>query len=262
MKDSQKKRWRLWLGLLLLLFVLSPLPRAAARSYLAPQRFSDFTTKTPLAEGDTLIIGFLGGWEEWNDEGRGVRKFALRLRERKLPGVHVETVENRRRDIALELVKKVFDRNQDGALSEDETKSVRVIVFGQSFGGAAVNKFSRDLKPLSVPVLLSIQIDSVGAGDGDVPANVRRAVNFYQKNDHFFIRGEDDFRAEDPQKTEILGNYKYDYSKKKVDLATAHWYQKLFRNAHVKMEHDPDLWAAVEKLILAELQRGSVEARK
>jgi hypothetical protein len=47
-----------------------------------------------------------------------------------------------------------------------------------------------------------------------------------------------------------------------VDLATAHWYQKLFRNAHVKMEHDPDLWAAVEKLILAELQRGSVEARK
>jgi hypothetical protein len=261
MEKKGKSRWRFLAAGLLILLVVSPAARGAARLLLMPQQLSDFMVKTPLGEGETLIIGFLGGWEKWNDSGRGVRKFALRLRGMNLPGVHVETVENRRRDVALELVKRALDSNQDGSLSAEEAGRARIILYGQSFGGAAVNKFSRQLEALGVPVLLSVQIDSVGVGDGEVPANVRRAVNFYQKNDHFLIRGEDDFRARDPRKTEIIGNFRYDYRDKKVDLSTARWYQKLFRNAHVKMEHDPELWAQIEALVLEELRRGQEERR-
>ena len=140
----------------------------AGHTALGPQKFSDFTAATPLAEGDTLVIGSLGGWEKWNEPKRGVRKFALRLREKNLPGVHVDTVENRRRGIALELVKKAFDRDGDSQLSAEEAGSARLILFGQSFGGAAVNKLSKELKPLGVPVLLSVQIDSVGVKDAEV----------------------------------------------------------------------------------------------
>jgi hypothetical protein len=58
------------------------------------QRYEDFTTRTPLDERGLLIVGFRGGRESWDNEHRGVRKLALRLRAMTLPGVHVETVEN------------------------------------------------------------------------------------------------------------------------------------------------------------------------
>jgi len=223
------------------------------RAAFAPQKFEDLTTPTPLPAGETLVIGFLGGWEKWDDPNRGVRKFALALRAKRLPGARVETVENHSRGVALELVRRAFDRDGDGRLSADEARDARLILYGQSFGGAAVNKLSKELEPLGVPVLLSVQIDSVGANDADVPPNVRRAVNFFQRNDQFGIRGEPKIFASDPHKTEILGNFEYDYRNKKVDLSGAHWYQKMFKNAHVKMELDPEVWSAVERAILAEL---------
>ncbi|MBI1739184.1 MAG: hypothetical protein HYR58_08045 [Acidobacteria bacterium] len=254
MASPKKFRAKLWLWIVLLVIVASTAAKVGPTA-LAPQKLSDFTTPTPIPEADTLIIGFLGGWEKWDEPKRGVRKFALRLRAKNLPGVHIETVENHRREIAVELVKKSFDRNGDGTLSEEEAGSVRVILFGQSFGGAAVNKLCKELKPLGVPVLLAVQIDSVGVDDAEVPSNVRRAANFFQRDDYFFIRGERELRAEDAARTKILGNYKYNYRGKKVDLSDGRWYQKIFRNAHVKIEQDPDVWAKVAELILAEIRK-------
>ena len=80
----------------------------AALPALCRQSFSDFTTPLPLPEGSTLIIGFLGGFEHWDDPHRGVRKTALRLREMHLPGVFVETVENHRRSLATDLIHKAL----------------------------------------------------------------------------------------------------------------------------------------------------------
>jgi hypothetical protein len=242
----------MWPGIVLLVIFVSVAAKVGPTA-IAPQKFSDFTTPTPLPEGDTLVIGFLGGWDKWDEPKRGVRKFAVRLRAKNLTGVHVETVENHRGEIALELVKKAFDRDGDGQLSAEEAGKARLIIFGQSFGGAAVNKLCKELQPLGVPVLLAVQIDSVGVDDADVPPNVRRAANFFQRDDYFFIRGERQLRAQDPTRTEILGNYQFKYRGKKVDLSDGRWYQKMFRNAHVKMEQDPEVWAAVEKLILEEI---------
>ena len=213
------------------------------------QRYQDFTTATPLPEGHVLIIGFMGGRESWDNRRRGVRKLALKLRAMNLPGVHVETVENKKRKLALELIRKAFDRDRDGRLDERERNSARLVVYGQSFGGAAVVKLARQLKEEGVPVLLTLQVDSVGRGDKVIPPNVRRAANLFQR-DGLIIKGEREIRPEDPAKTAIVGNFKFDYEGKKIDLSEVSWLKRLFQAAHTKMDHDPEVWALAEKIIL------------
>lgn len=220
------------------------------------QRYDHLTTATPLAPDDYLVLGFLGGREPWDNERRWVRKLALELRSENLPGVHVETLENRKRGLALELIGNAFDLNGDGALDEAERSRVRLILYGHSFGGAAVVKLARQLHERDIPVLLTVQIDSVGRKDARVPPNVRRAANLYQR-EGWFIRGEAPIRAEDPSKTEIIGNFRYRYKGKRIDLSETNSFKKLFRVAHTKMGHDPEVWQQVEELI-----RGVLELRE
>ena len=218
-------------------------------SVVHAQRYQDFTTPTPLKEGDFLIIGFMGGRESWNSHRRGVRKLALKLRAANLPGVHVETVENNKRRLAVELIRNAFDNDRDGRLGERERGAARVIVYGQSLGGAAVVKLARQLKEMGVPVLLTVQVDSVGRGDKLIPSNVTRAANLFQR-DGLLIKGERDIRPEDPGKTAIIGNFKFDYGGKKIDLSEVSWPERLFQIAHSKMDHDPEVWGLVERIIL------------
>jgi pimeloyl-ACP methyl ester carboxylesterase len=220
------------------------------------QQYGDFTTRTPLQEGDVLVVGFMGGRESWDNQRRGVRKLALKLRSMNLPGVHVETIENKKRRLAMQLIRNAFDRNSNGALDEQERTAARIILYGQSFGGAAVVKFARQLNQIGVPVLLTVQVDSVGRGDKRIPANVALAANLFQRDG--LIKGEREIRPEDPSRTTIVGNFKFDYSGKKIDLSEVSWLKRLFQAAHTKMDHDSEVWAVVESCILhviAALQR-------
>lgn len=221
----------------------------AAPAAWSTQQPGDFVTPAPMPEGDILVIGFLGGRDRWDDQTKGVRRLALELRAMQLEGVHVETVENARRRVALDLIRRALDRDGDGALDDDERAAARLILYGQSFGGAAVVKLARELDALGVPVLLTVQIDSVGRGDGVIPPNVRRAANLYQDNG-WLIRGEAPIRAADPARTEILGNFRYDYDERKISLEGVPWYKSLARAAHAKMDRDPEVWAQVELLLL------------
>lgn len=214
------------------------------------QRYEDFITPTPLAPRETLVLGIQGGRQRWDSESEGTRVLALKLRAMKLPGVHVETLENRKRKLALELIRNAFDRDGDGELDEAERRDVRLILYGQSFGGAAVVKLAKQLQKMEVPVLLTVQVDSVGLGDQIIPSNVRRAANLHQQEGRV-IRGEAPIFAEDPEKTEMLGNYQFSFRNKKVDLSGVPWHKKIFRVAHSKMNVDPGVWAKVEELILS-----------
>jgi hypothetical protein len=216
------------------------------------QQYSAIRTPTPLGPQDTLVIGFLGGRDSWNDDRRSVRKLALKLRAMELPGVHVETFENTKRDLALRFVRQAFDRNRNGSLDEAERASARLLIYGQSFGGAATVKFARQLDALGVPVLLTVQIDSVGLGDGVIPPNVRRAANLYQRNG-WIIRGEQPIRAADATRTKILGNFQFDYRDDRIDISHVSFWKKAFRHDHTRMEHDPQVWSRVEQLLLSEL---------
>ena len=219
----------------------------------AHQRYRSFTTPTPLRPNEYLVLGLMAGREAWDNDQRPVRKMALKLRALNLPGVHVETVENNKRGLALRLIRNALDRNGDGTLDAQELASTRLILYGHSFGGAAVVKLARQLKEMGVPVLLTIQVDSVGIDDQIIPSNVARAANFYQQNG-LLIRGQAEIRAEDPQKTTILGNFKYDYEHKDVDRSGMPPLQKIVAVAHTKIASDPEVWAKVEELVTPEIK--------
>ena len=216
------------------------------------QQYRHFSTTTPIAQDDTLILGFMGGRDSWDNTAVGVGRIARRLRERDLPGVHVETVENQKRNLAARLVRSALDTNRDGQLQSAERLQARIVVYGQSFGGAAVVKFARQLDTLGVPILLTVQVDSVGRGDGMIPPNVRAAANIYQDNGRL-IRGEAPIRAADPTRTEILGNFRFDYANSPIDVSDLPWHKTLARIAHAKMDRDPEVWNKVEALILEAL---------
>lgn len=222
------------------------------------QRYENFTVRTPIQKSDYLILGILGGREKWNSEREGVRKLALRLRSHNLPHLRVETLENTKRSLAVQLILKAFDFNRSGSLEAEEREQARLIIYGQSFGGAAVVKLARQLKDLKIPIRLTVQIDSVGRHDHVIPSNVRQAANLFQK-DGWPIRGEPVIRPEDSSRTKIIGNFQYHYKEKQISLAGVPWWKKIFRRAHSKMNRDPEVWEKVEELILHEVHNADVD---
>ena len=221
-------------------------------AFRSNQSYVHFSTPTPLRDQETLILGFMGGRDSWDNTEVGVGRMAQRLRDHHLPGVHVETVENRKRDLAVRLVRESLDLNGDGRLQKAEQSNARIIIYGQSFGGAAVVKFARQLCALHIPVLLTVQVDSVGLNDSAIPPNVFRAANLYQDNG-WLIRGEAPIRPRNPERTKILGNFRFDYDGSNIDLSHLPWHKTLGRVAHARMSRDPAVWRKVEELILGVL---------
>lgn len=216
------------------------------------QRLSDLTTHTPIPPGSPLVIGFLGGYDGWNDEHRSVRRLVLKLRQQ--PGISAESFSNHRRRLALQFIRRALDTNRDGKLQPEEKAAARIILFGQSWGGGATVLTAHDLGKLGIPVLLTVQVDSVGINDAVIPANVRAAVNFYQ-HDPMSLQGRSEIRAADPARTVILGNFRRSYKSRPVDLSNASWRRKLLGRSHTKMELDPEVWSRVEQYIADALAR-------
>ena len=211
------------------------------------QSIKDLPPPTPLAKNEAIAIGLLGGFERWNDPNRGVRKLALRLRE--TPGIAAETFANRRRRTATRYLLRRLDTNQNGVLDDDEKANARVILYGQSLGGAQVVAMARDLNRRGIPVLLTVQVDSFGLRDGKIPPNVHAAANFYQREILTF-RGQDQIQAVDPSKTKILANIQFHYPPFLPSYSRPEsWARRKLGGAHAKLEADPVLWAQVETMI-------------
>lgn len=222
-------------------------------------RRADILAPSPLPQGSVLVVGFLGAWEQWDNPKRSVRKLALRLRDTAGPAVYVETAGNHSRRVIKEFIFEALDRNKDKKLDEAEAKAVGIILYGQSFGGAATVKLARELRKWHVPVLLTVQVDSVGRGDAVIPANVKRAVNLYQR-DPGPVRGQSTIRAEDASKTQILANVRHTYLFREIEMED---YPRITRGmmtlSHWKMDNDPMVWGEVEGFIRAEILRWQAE---
>lgn len=201
-------------------------------SILRGQHLSDLVTPTPLPQGSTLVIGFLGGFDRWDDEHRSVRRLALTLRE--TPGVYAESISNHHRKVALELIRRA--------------RPAHIILYGQSLGGAAVVATARDLDRMGIPVLLTVQVDSVGLHDAVIPRNVRAAANFYQ-HDLLTIQGRREIRAADPARTRILGNFGRSYDLRPFHDPNASWARGTFGGGHARLELDPVVWSVVDQYI-------------
>ena len=211
----------------------------------------DIRTPAPLPRRSLLVVGFLGAWEEWDNDKRSVRKVALSLRERGIPGLHVETADNHSRKTVLKFIREALDTNRNRKVEPEEARAAQLIFYGQSFGGAAAVKLARELEKLGVPVRLTVQVDSVGKDDDRIPGNVSRALNLFQR-DPGPVWGENKIKAVDPSRTKILGNVQFTYLFRDVDMSD---YPKAARRlglAHWKMDNDPVVWTMVETAILAE----------
>jgi pimeloyl-ACP methyl ester carboxylesterase len=143
-----------------------------------------------------------------------------------------------------------LDTNHDGFLSTEEKARARIVLFGHSWGAAAAVLLARDLRRAGVPVLLTVQVDSIAKAwqnDAVIPDNVAEAVNFYQP--HGILHGRAQITAADPAKTQILGNYRTDYKKEPVACPEASWLDHVFTAGHMQSECDPNIWSRIEDMV-------------
>ncbi len=227
--------------------VLAPLCFADSRN----QTFDDFTVPMPLPRGDMLVLGIVGGWERWDNPARCTRRTAIEIKRRKLAGVHVETVENHKLVLAEQLVRRAFDFDRDGALSPEEARDARIILFGQSLGGRAVLRLARTLDSWGVPVQFAFVVDAYGKDTYLVPPNVRKAANIYQR-DHWLIKGAPEIRAVDASRTTVLYNRRVTYKGREdtIDTSDDTRSHRIFMGAHTLIEHDREVWNEVVARII------------
>lgn len=222
-------------------------------------RASDFSTPVPAPAGSFIVIGFLGAWEAWDNPKRSVRKLTLRLRETNLPGLYAESAGNHSRMEVRKFLKRALDRDGNGKIDEREARQVGIVLYGQSFGGAAAVKLARELKKWNVPVTLTVQVDSIGRDDKVIPSNVARAMNVYQ-HDPGSLWGRSTIKAEDPERTKILGNQRFSYLfRSDIDMSDYPAVARKAPMAHWKMDNDPVVWGIVQALILQEAARWQAE---
>ena len=201
-----------------------------------------------------IVIGFVGGFVKHDNAVHSEVQLAARLRQDYSSGVEVEVFENHRREKAHEQVLRSLDTDQDGTLSPEEKQQARIIIYGHSWGASETVTLARELEKDGIPVLLTIQVDSISKSnqnDKMIPANVTQAANFYQPNG--LLRGRPEIRPADAARTQIIGNFRFDYKLLPVTCPLYPWFDRLFMKSHVEIECDPRVWNQVESLIRAKL---------
>ena len=238
--------------LLVSLTILGPaIPGLSRGANAAPVE----TTAVP----SNIVIGFVGGFVSHDSLHHGPVQFAEQMRRSVPKDTYIQVFENRRRKQAYDAVIRLLDANHDGVLSLEEKARARIILFGHSWGASAAVLLARDLRREGVPVLLTVQVDSVAKvwqNDSVIPDNVAEAVNFYQP--HGIIHGRARITAADPAKTEILGNYRTDYQKNPVACQEYAWLERVLTPDHMQSECDPHVWLQIENLVRQRLSPAGV----
>jgi hypothetical protein len=212
----------------------------------------------PLATAGTmppvLVFGFVGGFIKHDDPVHSEVQLAARLRKAYPSGVDVETFESYHGENALKKILSLLDTNHDGTLTASEKQNARIILYGHSWGASEAITVARELEKDGIPVLLTIQVDSVSKihqNDAIIPANVAQAANFYETNG--IVHGQTAIRAADPTRTKIIGNFRFDYKASPYTCNEYPWYDRIFVKPHTQIECDPNVWKQAEDLIRAAL---------
>ena len=221
---------------------------------LAQTGFAQSVSAASRAAPPVIVIGFVGGFIKRDNLVHSEVQLAARLCKAYPVGVDVETFESYHEGEAREKVLSLLDANHDGVLTADEKQNARIIIYGHSWGGSGAVTLARDLQKTGLPVLLTVQVDSISKihqNDAVIPANVARAANFYQRDG--FIHGQRKIRAADPTRTSIIGNFRFNYKRSPYRCDQYPWYDHIFAKAHTQIECDPAVWKQVEFLIRSAL---------
>jgi hypothetical protein len=201
-----------------------------------------------------IVIGFMGGNVSANNFVHREAQLIDGLQRGYPLAIHAAIFANRDGDLALRTVLKLLDEDRDGHLSDREKNAARIVIFGHSWGASETVTLADRLNQLAVPVLLTVQVDSVqkqSQNDKQIPPNVREAINFYQSEGR--LHGRNLIVAADPERTKILGNHESSYRQNPVSCAGYPWYARAFMKRHIQIENDPVVWNQIEALILAKI---------
>ncbi|MGA7921538.1 MAG: hypothetical protein WCA38_17900 [Candidatus Acidiferrales bacterium] len=223
----------------------------------APAVLSSDTAAIPQSTPQIIVVGFVGGFVHGDNTFHSAVQVASRIRRDYPSGVYVNTFENHRGEDAHRFILQALDSNHDGRLSGDEKHNARIVLYGHSWGGSETVTLANQLNVDGIPVLLTIQVDSItkrGENDGVIPSNVAQAVNYYQTNG--LVHGRTTIRAEDPMRTQVIGNFRFDYAGSPPVCELGYpWWDRMFMKPHIAIECDPDVWRQVEALIRAKLPK-------
>ena len=200
-----------------------------------------------------IVVGFVGGFVRHDDTKHAEVKFAAHLRERYHSVMDVEVFGNHSGTPALEHVLR---------LTGTDKAHARIIIFGHSWGGTETVTLARELERRGIPVLLTIQVDSIakpGQENSTIPANVENAVNFYQSRG--LLHGRSEILAKDPARTNIIGNFEMTYKDHPINCKDFPWYSRVFTKSHIEIENDPRVWTEAASLIDLELSGTQATAR-
>ena len=214
------------------------------------QPISPQTTSPPTV----IVVGFVGGFVRDNDDRHPEVQMMHRLEELDTYGLHAATFENRDRERAREEIVHWLDTNDDGQLSAGEKRNAQIILLGHSWGGSAVIRLANELNESGIPVLMTIQLDSINKGPGDdcvVPPNVAQALNFYQTRG--LLHGCQALRPVDASRTRLLGNLRFEYAAQPAACRSYSWFNRHIFKTHNAMDCDSQVWAIVEGQIQTQL---------
>ena len=201
-----------------------------------------------------IVLGFVGGFVKRDDAKHPEVLFATYLQRRYGSAVHVTVFGNHEGTKATEDTALRLDSNNDGVLTMAEKEQVKIILYGHSWGASQALSVARELQWHGIPVALTIQIDSVkkfGQDDHTVPANVAKAVNFYQRKG--LTPGQPRIVPADAARTRILGNFQMKYESNQVRCDNYRWFSRVFNKPHHQIENDPKVWDRIASLIDSEL---------
>jgi hypothetical protein len=203
-------------------------------------------------------MGFVGGFVRRDNSIHQEVQLADHLRRDYPSRMQVRVFANHLgRRAHLEIL-RLLDTDHDGELSAAEKLRARIVLYGHSWGATESIAMARALQKDGVPVLLTVQVDSVaklGQDDSLIPANVAQAINFYQLDG--LLHGQRKITAADPASTQILGNFQVDYKNKQINCDGYPWYARIFMKPHIEIESDPAVWNRVEALIRSKLPSSS-----
>jgi pimeloyl-ACP methyl ester carboxylesterase len=206
------------------------------------------------ASPKVIVVGFVGGFVRNDDDRHPEVQIAERLSEEEIAGLHAAAFENRRWRKARNEILHWLDTDGDGRLSAQEKQDAHIVLFGHSWGGSAAIKLASDLNRRGIPVLMTIQVDSINKGWGHdclIPPNVDAAINFYQTRGP--AHGCQALRAVDPSRTRILGSYRFDYTSQPPACRTYSWANRHFLKSHEAIDCDPRVWSQIEEQIRAQV---------
>jgi hypothetical protein len=199
-----------------------------------------------------IVIGFVGGFVRRDNTAHAEVQFAQRLHRSYPTGVDVEVFENRHVKQAHRRVLALLTASTHGVLTSEEKRDARIVLYGHSWGGAAAVQLARALQEDGIPVLLTVEVDSISKpwqNASIIPSNVLEAVNFYQP--HGVFRGIQEIRAQDPSRTRIVADYRFDYARSTLACSGYPWWDRYVFRAHTLIECDPAVWNRVDSLITA-----------